>query len=44
MAASTTSLPIGIEGDALSALERALPRIEEAVKDLPGVIGVRAAI
>jgi molybdopterin synthase catalytic subunit len=44
MAASTTPLSFGGEGDALSALERALPRIAGAGKCLPGVIGVRAAI
>lgn len=44
MAASTTPLSFGSEGDALSTLERALPGIAEAGKGLPGVIGVRAAI
>jgi len=44
LAASATPLSFGSEGVALSALERALPRIAEAVQDLPGVIGVRAAI
>jgi molybdopterin-guanine dinucleotide biosynthesis protein MobB len=44
MAASATCIPSGTGGDALSTLERALPRIADAGKDLPGVIGVRAAI
>ena len=44
MATSTISLSFGPEGDTLSTLERALPRIKEAVKNLPGVIGARAAI
>ena len=44
MAASTTPISSGTEGEVLSALERVLPGIAGAVKDLPGVIGVRAAI
>ena len=44
IAASTTPPSFVSDGDALSALERALPGIAEAVKDLPGVIGVRAAV
>jgi molybdopterin-guanine dinucleotide biosynthesis protein MobB len=44
IAASTTPLSFGSQGAARSPLEDALPRIAEAAKDLPGVIGVRAVI
>ncbi|MDD1665321.1 MAG: molybdopterin-guanine dinucleotide biosynthesis protein B [Methanomicrobiales archaeon] len=44
IATSATPLSFGSDGDVLSTLEQALPRIVEEGKDLPGVIGVRAAI
>jgi len=44
IAASTTPLSFGSRGVDRSTLEGALPRIAEAGKDLPGVIGVRAVI